>query len=196
MAKLSIADGVITIELRLWDKILAVHGSLRIPLEDVVSASAGPPPPVPWFTKLVGTNAPGIAAMGTFFTHEGLAFYDYAAGHRSLILEMRHETLRARHRRDRRAADRRRCRRRHRGSTGRRANTRRMSAAVGTGASSSDAAARTVAALRTLFRGRFAVDFSVRLWDGTHIAASGTERFTLIVRAPFALRAAFRRPST
>lgn len=91
MAKLSITGGVITIELRLWDKILAVHGSLHIPLENVISASAGPPPPVPWFTKLMGTNAPGIAAMGTFFTHEGLAFYDYAAGHRSLILEMRHE---------------------------------------------------------------------------------------------------------
>jgi cyclopropane-fatty-acyl-phospholipid synthase len=59
---------------------------------------------------------------------------------------------------------------------------------------SSDAAARTLAALRMLFRGRSAVDFSVALWDGTRIAASRTERFTLIVRAPFALRAAFAPP--
>jgi hypothetical protein len=91
MAIVSIADGVVHVELRLWDKILAVHGSLHIPLTHIESAAAGDPPPVPWFSKLIGTNAPGLMAAGIFFTSEGLAFYDYGAGRPSLVLELHHE---------------------------------------------------------------------------------------------------------
>ncbi|MFN2460990.1 MAG: class I SAM-dependent methyltransferase [Candidatus Velthaea sp.] len=53
---------------------------------------------------------------------------------------------------------------------------------------------RAAGVLRALFGPAFAVQFSVRLWDGTVIAASGEERFALLVNAPFALRAAFLPP--
>lgn len=55
-------------------------------------------------------------------------------------------------------------------------------------------AATALAVLRLLFRERFALDFSVRLWDGTHVRARNDARFTFEVRTPFALRAAFTPP--
>jgi hypothetical protein len=92
MASVNIADGVLHVELRFWDKILAVHGALHIPLAHVRAARADTAPPVPWFSKLIGTNAPGLKAAGTFFTSDGLAFYDYGAGAECLVLELEHET--------------------------------------------------------------------------------------------------------
>ena len=53
---------------------------------------------------------------------------------------------------------------------------------------------RSIAVLRTLFGPEFAREFSVELWDGTRIDATGTSRFTLKVNEPFALRAAFAPP--
>lgn len=55
-------------------------------------------------------------------------------------------------------------------------------------------AQRTLAILRQLFGASFAADFSVALWDGTRIAATGSERFTFIVARPFGLRAALLPP--
>jgi hypothetical protein len=91
MATISIDGGTLHVALRLWDKILSVHGSLRIPLAHVKSVSVEPAPPVPWFTKLIGANIPGVLAAGTFFTKGGLAFYDYGEGRECLILELDHE---------------------------------------------------------------------------------------------------------
>ena len=91
MATVSVQDGTLFVELRRWDKILAVHGSLRIPLTHVTAASSGPAPPVPWLRKIVGTNVPGVMAAGTFFDRHGFAFYDYHAGTECLLLEIDHE---------------------------------------------------------------------------------------------------------
>jgi hypothetical protein len=94
MATISIEDGTLHVHLRLWDRILAVHGSLHVPLEHVKSASAGPAPKVPWFSKLAGANVPGVVAAGTFFDESGWLFYDYGAGHECLFLELEHEFYR------------------------------------------------------------------------------------------------------
>jgi hypothetical protein len=91
MATITIEDGMLNVHLRLWDRILAVHGSLHVPLTHVKSASAGACPPVPWFSKLVGTDFPGVVAAGTFFDKSGWMFYDYGAGHECLFLELEHE---------------------------------------------------------------------------------------------------------
>jgi hypothetical protein len=91
MATVSIANDTLHVELRFWDKVLSVHGSLHIPLADIAAANADDAPPVPWFSKLIGLNMPGVAAKGTFFTHDGLAFYDYGAGHRCLVLDLIHD---------------------------------------------------------------------------------------------------------
>ena len=53
---------------------------------------------------------------------------------------------------------------------------------------------RSLGILKTLFGPRYARDFSIELWDGTRVDASGTPRFTLRINEPFALRAAFAPP--
>ncbi len=55
-------------------------------------------------------------------------------------------------------------------------------------------AALTLEALQLLFEERYARDFSIRLWTGATVAATGQSRFTLAVNAPYALRAAFTPP--
>jgi hypothetical protein len=92
MASIRIADDTLHVDLRLWDRILAIHGSLDIPLEHVKSATAGPAPPVPWL-RAPGTGLPGVVIAGSFWSKEsGWAFYDYhgSAGD-CLILELDHE---------------------------------------------------------------------------------------------------------
>jgi cyclopropane-fatty-acyl-phospholipid synthase len=56
------------------------------------------------------------------------------------------------------------------------------------------AADRSLSILRLLFGSSYAVQFAIELWDGTTIPAAGEERFTFVVAAPFALRAAFLPP--
>ena len=58
-----------------------------------------------------------------------------------------------------------------------------------------DGAARTSVNLLELIFGRHeAWEFAVRLWDGDTIAGTGHPRFTLVLREPSALRAAFTPP--
>jgi hypothetical protein len=91
VAAVSIEDGTLVADMRLWDKILAVHGSLRIPLSHVRAAKAGPAPPIPWFRKVVGTDVPWVIAAGTFLDNRGWAFYDYRANANCLMLDLEHE---------------------------------------------------------------------------------------------------------
>jgi cyclopropane-fatty-acyl-phospholipid synthase len=51
-----------------------------------------------------------------------------------------------------------------------------------------------IAVLRLLFGDGYARDFSVELWDGTHISATHEERFALRFVVPGALRTAFTPP--
>jgi len=104
MATATIDGGVLHLELRRWDKFLAVHGSLHIPLEHITAARADTAPRVPVWTKLIGTNFPGWKAAGTFFTSDGLAFYDYDAGSTCLVLDLSRAHP-SRRRRTRRPAD-------------------------------------------------------------------------------------------
>jgi hypothetical protein len=91
VASATIADGVLTLSLRTWDKIFSVHGSLHIPLEHISDVSSGPAPAVPILSKVIGTNMPGVLAAGTFFDSHGLLFYDYGADAECLILDVDHE---------------------------------------------------------------------------------------------------------
>ncbi len=95
MATASITGGILSLELRPWDVVMAVHGSLNIPLEHITGATSGPAPPIPWFIpfKLIGASIPGVKAAGTFYSPDhGIVFYDYGAGRDCLILELQHET--------------------------------------------------------------------------------------------------------
>lgn len=54
--------------------------------------------------------------------------------------------------------------------------------------------ARTLDILRALFGADYAREFAISLWDGTRIAAQRDPRFTFVINAPYALRAAFMPP--
>ncbi|MDQ2681014.1 MAG: hypothetical protein M3Y21_08345 [Candidatus Eremiobacteraeota bacterium] len=95
MAKLSIDQGVLTIDLSPWDKFLAVHGSLHIPLQHVRAvriADQGAWAHV--WTKVIGTSIPGVKKAGTFFSGDGLVFCDYSTGDSCLEIELANETYR------------------------------------------------------------------------------------------------------
>ncbi|TAM86735.1 class I SAM-dependent methyltransferase [bacterium] len=62
------------------------------------------------------------------------------------------------------------------------------------GRAADDRRATTVAILRMLFGNELTRTFAVRLWDGTTIQSRGPARFTLLVNAPEALRAALLPP--
>jgi cyclopropane-fatty-acyl-phospholipid synthase len=66
--------------------------------------------------------------------------------------------------------------------------------ALGIASTTGREAERSLAVLRALFGPAFALNFSVRLWDGTVVPARDAEDFTFAVNEPFALRAALLPP--
>ncbi len=95
MARLSIDQGVLTIDLSPWDKFLAVHGSLHIPLQHVRAVQIADQGA--WshgWTKLIGTSIPGVKKAGTFFSGDGLVFCDYSTGDSCLEIDLTNETYR------------------------------------------------------------------------------------------------------
>lgn len=92
MARIEITADCLQINLGLLDKVWAFHGSLDIPIAHIVGASVVDENG--WqqlFSKLVGTNAPGLKMAGTFFVDGGLAFLDYGCGHGCIVLKTQHE---------------------------------------------------------------------------------------------------------
>jgi hypothetical protein len=69
LAKASISDSVIHIELSGWSKLLAISGNLHIPLRCIKHAAMGAPG-LPRFhrtdLRTGGTSLPGVLAVGRF----------------------------------------------------------------------------------------------------------------------------------
>lgn len=92
MARISIESNGVTIALSAMDKVWAVHGSLQIPLAHITLARVEDESG--WshmWSKIAGTNAPGLKMAGSFFMDGGLAFLDYGDGHTCLVLQTQHE---------------------------------------------------------------------------------------------------------
>jgi len=69
LVKASIRDGVLHLELSRWSKLLAILGSLNIPLHCIKRATAGAPglPEFRWTDlRTRGTSVPGVLAAGRF----------------------------------------------------------------------------------------------------------------------------------
>ena len=97
MATVNLTPGTVEIALAPWESILSLRGSLHVPLEHILSASVEPPPDR-WrglWTKLVGASLPGVIALGTFITGDGLVFYDVRHGEKCLVLRLRDEWYKA-----------------------------------------------------------------------------------------------------
>ena len=91
MARILVQDDAVTIQLSALDKVWAVHGSLRVPLSDIMQAHVEDE--VGWdhfWRRIMGMNAPGLKMAGTFFIDGGLAFLDYGTGRNCLVLDTKH----------------------------------------------------------------------------------------------------------
>ena len=91
MARIDCDDERIEILLSPLDEVLSLHGSLHIPLTHVRSVRHETVPEE-WFRGFrIGTNFPGVKVAGTFFTGDGMIFYDFHDPTRCLILDLAHE---------------------------------------------------------------------------------------------------------
>jgi hypothetical protein len=90
MATVSIEGGNLRIEFTTLDKILAVHGSFTIPLENVAGASAEKPPGFWDALKFWGTASPWPFKMaGTFLYHSEVVFFDYQREDAVLVVDLK-----------------------------------------------------------------------------------------------------------
>jgi hypothetical protein len=89
MATVRIEDDVLVVELKSWEAVWAVHGSFRIPLDNVARASVEKPPGF-WETiKLMGTGWPWPLKMaGTFLYHGETVFFDYQGDENVLVIDL------------------------------------------------------------------------------------------------------------
>lgn len=95
MANVELSATHVCITLKVLDEVLALHGSFNIPLTHVRKAEHTDREGLSKYGLFgaikVGTAIPGRIAAGTFFTHDGVIFYDYRHADRVLVLELSHE---------------------------------------------------------------------------------------------------------
>jgi hypothetical protein len=90
MATVSVEGGNLGIAFTTWDKILAVHGSFTIPLENVAGASVEKPPGFWDALKFWGTQSPWPFKMaGTFLYHGEVVFFDYQREDAVLVVDLK-----------------------------------------------------------------------------------------------------------
>ena len=94
MAKVTIENDAVAIDLSLLDKLLAFHGSLKIPLAHITNAYVSPFADLELRFKLLGTGLGIIKEAGIFTNPSGLIFCDVSGGKDSLVLETRGERFR------------------------------------------------------------------------------------------------------
>ncbi|HEX3465908.1 MAG TPA: hypothetical protein VHS78_17810 [Candidatus Elarobacter sp.] len=90
MATVSTEGGSLRIEFTTWEKVLAVHGSFTIPLENVAGASVEKPPGFWDVLKVIGTDSPWPFKMaGTFLYHGEVVFFDYQREDAVLVIDLK-----------------------------------------------------------------------------------------------------------
>jgi hypothetical protein len=90
MATVSVEGGNLGIAFTTLDKILAVHGSFTIPLENVAGASVEKPPGFWDALKFWGTQSPWPFKMaGTFLYHGEVVFFDYQREDAVLVVDLK-----------------------------------------------------------------------------------------------------------
>jgi len=96
MIRAEITDNDLVVELSPWEKVWAIHGDLRIPLDHITGVRIEDENG--WkrmFAKLIGTGAPPFKVAGIYFGNGGLVFCDYADGKDCLVLDTQHERYRS-----------------------------------------------------------------------------------------------------
>lgn len=91
MVEISTTDATLHLELLGWSKLLALAGSLDIPLACIRSAAAGPPglPKFRWGDRRIGgTGLPGLVAAGRYSMGEPRrrAFLDLRSSSKDVVV--------------------------------------------------------------------------------------------------------------
>ncbi|HTD37337.1 MAG TPA: hypothetical protein VK669_07475 [Candidatus Limnocylindrales bacterium] len=90
MATVSVQDGSVRIEFTTSEKLLSVHGSFTIPIENVAGASVEKPPGFWDALKFFGTQSPWPFKMaGTFLYHSEVVFFDYQREDTVLVIDLK-----------------------------------------------------------------------------------------------------------
>ncbi|CUR52216.1 conserved protein of unknown function [Nitrosotalea devaniterrae] len=90
--KLAIADNALEIKFSTTEKILAIHGSMKIPISHIVQATGMLLEPTWKSIRMPGTNLPGIIKAGTYYTNRGKEFWYLTRGSEVLRLELKDES--------------------------------------------------------------------------------------------------------
>jgi hypothetical protein len=88
MATVRTDGGVIHIEIEGMDKVLALKGSLDIPLEHVRSVEVAPPDLKPKGVRAPGTSIPGRIYAGTWRGRGTKEFWDIRHKEKALVLNL------------------------------------------------------------------------------------------------------------
>lgn len=89
--KLQIINDTLEIHFSMTEKILAIHGSMQIPLSHIVQATGMLLEPTWKQIRMPGTTLPGIIKAGTYFTNRGKEFWYLTRGNEVLRLELKDE---------------------------------------------------------------------------------------------------------
>ncbi len=95
MTEVEIGEGHLRIVVEGFDKVLALHSSLDVPLTHVRGASQDPDAlREPHGIRLMGTSLPGVVAAGSFYDGEWL-FMDVHHAENAVKIDLDHEHYRA-----------------------------------------------------------------------------------------------------
>jgi len=91
MTSVKLIDDHLEINLSLFDKLLALHGSLHIPLAHVTNAYVSSFEDLQIQFKLEGTNFGYLKTAGVYANPSGLIFCDVSGFHDCLVIETQGE---------------------------------------------------------------------------------------------------------
>ncbi len=93
MVELSIANGVVTLEVRGLDKLWSLRSRLEIPLGHIRGVRADPVIGIGWWhgLKAPGTHLPGVITAGTFYQDGKCVFWDVHDPAGVIVIELADE---------------------------------------------------------------------------------------------------------
>jgi hypothetical protein len=93
MVDVTIADGRAAFEVEGLHKLWSFRSRIEIPLAHITGVDADADQVRHWWHgfKLIGADAPGLFAAGTFYYHGELVFWDVVEPARSVIVSLEHE---------------------------------------------------------------------------------------------------------
>lgn len=93
MVNVTVDGGRAVFEVEGWDKLWALRSRLEIPLTHITDVAYDPDQVGRWWHgwKVAGTDMPGLFAMGTFYYHGELVFWDVRDPASTIIVSLDHE---------------------------------------------------------------------------------------------------------